>query len=298
MQRSDAPLEARTIPALARAAAARFGEGVAVEDGAVTVVVRGSLAAPPCARRAPSWPPASRPATASRSGRPTSTSGSWPRSGSRAPAACWSPSTRAGRARRRATSYGSVGPVCSARWASSWDRIIPRCSRARISRRSRRMVCLRGEAAGTLAWRDFLARGDAVPEAQALARADAVSPDALSDLLFTSGTTGRPKGVMTSHAQNLRAFAAWSEVVGLREGDRYLVVNPVLPRLRLQGGLAGVVCCAAPRCCPTRSSTCPPCSSAWARRGSRCCRARRPCISRSSRTRIAPASTSRRCGWR
>ena len=31
---------------------------------------------------------------------------------------------------------------------------------------------------------------------------------------------------MTTHAQNLRAFATWSEVVGLREGDRYLVVNP------------------------------------------------------------------------
>ena len=31
---------------------------------------------------------------------------------------------------------------------------------------------------------------------------------------------------MTTHAQNLRAFAAWSELVGLREGDRYLVVNP------------------------------------------------------------------------
>ena len=92
---------------------------------------------------------------------------------------------------------------------------------------------------------------------------------------------------MTTHAQNLRAFAAWSEVVGLREGDRYLVVNPVLPRLRLQGGLARLRCCAARPCCRTRSSTCPPCSSAWAASGSRCCRARRRCTSRSSRTRIA-----------
>ncbi len=48
----------------------------------------------------------------------------------------------------------------------------------------------------------------------------------IADLMFTSGTTGRPKGVLSSHAQNLRAFGAWTEVVGLREHDRYLVVNP------------------------------------------------------------------------
>ncbi len=89
-----------------------------------------------------------------------------------------------------------------------------------------RMVTLGGEAAGAEAWTAFLARGEAVPEAKARARALGVAPDDLSDLLFTSGTTGKPKGVMTTHAQNLRAFATWSEVVGLREGDRYLVVNP------------------------------------------------------------------------
>jgi len=47
-----------------------------------------------------------------------------------------------------------------------------------------------------------------------------------ADLMFTSGTTGRPKGVLSSHSQNLRAFAAWTSVVGLTEGDRYLIVNP------------------------------------------------------------------------
>ncbi len=48
----------------------------------------------------------------------------------------------------------------------------------------------------------------------------------LSDILFTSGTTGQPKGVMTTHAQSLRAYWDWCEVVGLRAGDRYLVVAP------------------------------------------------------------------------
>jgi acyl-CoA synthetase (AMP-forming)/AMP-acid ligase II len=89
-----------------------------------------------------------------------------------------------------------------------------------------RVVTLRGDAPGALSFADFLASGRSVSHASARARADAVAPDDLSDMLFTSGTTGRPKGVMTAHGQNLRVFATWSECVGLREGDRYLIVNP------------------------------------------------------------------------
>ncbi len=53
-----------------------------------------------------------------------------------------------------------------------------------------------------------------------------VQPDDTSDILFTSGTTGRSKGVVTTHAQTVRTFRTWVEVVGLQAGDRYLVVNP------------------------------------------------------------------------
>lgn len=89
-----------------------------------------------------------------------------------------------------------------------------------------RTVMLRGDSPGAEPWDAFLAAGEAVAPADARARAEAVAPDDLSDMLFTSGTTGNPKGVMTAHGQNIEVFETWSRCVGLREGDRYLVVAP------------------------------------------------------------------------
>ena len=77
-----------------------------------------------------------------------------------------------------------------------------------------------------LSWEDFLASGAPVPAEAVRARAAEIGPDDLSDMLFTSGTTGNPKGAMCTHSQTLRAYAVWAAVVGLREGDRYLIVNP------------------------------------------------------------------------
>ncbi|MDG2303468.1 MAG: FadD3 family acyl-CoA ligase [Candidatus Binatia bacterium] len=88
------------------------------------------------------------------------------------------------------------------------------------------IVALRGSTAGATGWDEFLARGESVPEEKARERAAAVSPDDLSDIMFTSGTTGKPKGVMTTHGQNTKVFLAWSGIVGLTAGDRYLIVNP------------------------------------------------------------------------
>lgn len=48
----------------------------------------------------------------------------------------------------------------------------------------------------------------------------------VADIIYTSGTTGRPKGVMMDHRQTLRLYTEWCELADLREGDRYLIVNP------------------------------------------------------------------------
>jgi acyl-CoA synthetase (AMP-forming)/AMP-acid ligase II len=101
-------------------------------------------------------------------------------------------------------------------------------------------------------WHEFLAGADGVVEGDegvvgaplderaVRARWGAVSGGDLSDVIFTSGTTGRPKGAMTTHAQTLRTFATWASIVGLAEGDRYLVVNPFFHTF---GYKAGIVAC-------------------------------------------------------
>lgn len=90
---------------------------------------------------------------------------------------------------------------------------------------------------GALGWDDFLAAGATIPDADVDSLARAVRPDDISDIIFTSGTTGRPKGVMTTHAQSIRAFQAWGDVVGLTHGDRYLVVNPFFHTFGYKAGI-------------------------------------------------------------
>ncbi|KJY43755.1 fatty acid--CoA ligase [Streptomyces sp. NRRL B-1568] len=91
----------------------------------------------------------------------------------------------------------------------------------------RDVVVLAGDApADFRTWKEFLAAGREVPAEAVRERGDAVGSAAACDILFTSGTTGEPRGVVTTHAQTLRTFGVWGELAGLREGDRYLIVNP------------------------------------------------------------------------
>ncbi len=90
-----------------------------------------------------------------------------------------------------------------------------------------RQVISVGAAEGiALGWQDFCALGAAIDDTAVDAALARLTDTDISDIMFTSGTTGRPKGVMSAHGQNVRAFLAWSDAAGLRAGDRYLIVNP------------------------------------------------------------------------
>ncbi|MET1050559.1 MAG: FadD3 family acyl-CoA ligase [Acidimicrobiales bacterium] len=99
-------------------------------------------------------------------------------------------------------------------------------------------ITLRGASpAGTTPMTEFLARADQVSADAAAERAAGVAGEDTSDILFTSGTTGNPKGAMLRHAAGIRAYDAWSTVVGLREGDRYLIINPFFHAFGLKAGI-------------------------------------------------------------
>lgn len=70
------------------------------------------------------------------------------------------------------------------------------------------------------------AQADATELAAVEAVADAVTPDDIADILFTSGTSGRPKGVLSAHRQTVSAAASWSAVGEVSSADRYLVISP------------------------------------------------------------------------
>ena len=69
------------------------------------------------------------------------------------------------------------------------------------------------------------AAGDEV-KALCAAQRESVAAGDVSDILFTSGTTGRAKGVVTTHGQNLTAFSTFADILGLDAEDRYLIINP------------------------------------------------------------------------
>ena len=93
------------------------------------------------------------------------------------------------------------------------------------------------DADGT--WDEFMASGTR-SRRRRRPRRGALTPDDVSDILFTSGTTGRSKGVLCAHRQSLDAPAAWAACGRLTSADRYLCINPFFHNF---GYKAGILTC-------------------------------------------------------
>ncbi|MDP1896838.1 MAG: AMP-binding protein [Sulfurimicrobium sp.] len=84
------------------------------------------------------------------------------------------------------------------------------------------LVCVQDGAAGGVALAIWLP-----PSAMAEFEIQSLAPDALATIVYTSGTTGRPKGVMLSHGNILANVLASSEVVSLHGEDSLLSLLPL-----------------------------------------------------------------------
>lgn len=90
---------------------------------------------------------------------------------------------------------------------------------------------------GVLTWPGFIAGGSAVDREEFSAMVAAVTPDDICDVMFTSGTTGVPKGVLTAHRQTIDVARVWAERAELSTADRYAIVNPFFHGFGYKAGM-------------------------------------------------------------
>jgi acyl-CoA synthetase (AMP-forming)/AMP-acid ligase II len=98
---------------------------------------------------------------------------------------------------------------------------------------------------GQLSWKGLVDRATDDALAEVDRRRLAVDAEDPSDILFTSGTTGKAKGVVQTHGRTLRVGTDWVAMTGLTAGDRYLMVNPYFHMFGLKAGILASVAAGA-----------------------------------------------------
>lgn len=85
-------------------------------------------------------------------------------------------------------------------------------------------------------WSGFVGEGMGADDRAVDTALAELSPGAVSDIMFTSGTTGAPKGVISTHDRIVPMFRHWVEVMGLEAGERYLIINPFFHSFGFKAG--------------------------------------------------------------
>jgi acyl-CoA synthetase (AMP-forming)/AMP-acid ligase II len=110
----------------------------------------------------------------------------------------------------------------------------------------RTIVVAHGPApAGAESWGRFTDRADDATRAEVGRRTAAIGGGDPADILFTSGTTGAPKGVVQTHGRTCRVATDWVEMTGLTATDRYLMVNPYFHMFGLKAGILASIAAGA-----------------------------------------------------
>ena len=100
------------------------------------------------------------------------------------------------------------------------------------------IVVLRGEhTEGTVPFQAFLERSDENYLNQVQTESKQVTGDDLGLIMFTSGTTGLPKGVLVQQGPILRGFQHYARELSIRTGDRMLIINPFFHAFGFNGAI-------------------------------------------------------------
>jgi long-chain acyl-CoA synthetase len=95
------------------------------------------------------------------------------------------------------------------------------------------IVLIEGREAHTplvLTWEELRRRGREYAEIRPSLLAERVAsiqPDDIATIVYTSGTTGEPKGVIQTHTNHMAALTSLAQIPGVRPGDVHLLFLPL-----------------------------------------------------------------------
>jgi HIP---CoA ligase len=100
-------------------------------------------------------------------------------------------------------------------------------------------------APGVASWEHLLTRAGETSAESARARAAQVRADDVADIIFTSGTTGAPKGAVSTHRQTIAVAVAWAERGQVTERDVYMIIAPFFHTFGYKAGWVVALLCGA-----------------------------------------------------